>query len=404
MEVSPNLDSGTREPDPTIVEIQSEEMKIDPRSRNCSESKMNEQSDIVQEKIDNKKKVVTDKLNKKKTKWFNNENESDLSYIEQLENDSEMENSSLENPIRDNEITMKDQCQWFLRTVGGTNLTSNPAVVSSSGKYIFISSEDKIHVYGSKSGQLLRQLNTGRILAIQKTNVDEEIVVASRKKVVVWNFKEVKITFKWKISHNKVPNYEQGLECIYIPVQFYLDHEIFVTVSKKEKKLCLYRINLQTNSNHKIFQNINSGSVNVGNNDNTVAAVSDHREHGFKDATLLVYDKNLAKNISMHTDKERPYTCVRVHPFSKVVAAGDISGRILVYSGELFAFAHYSIYTQFTSRSRTGGTQYIYSPLAQLISDQPLLVSGRIHLVLRRSRGCFVQVEAGGRKQTKFCS
>jgi hypothetical protein len=55
--------------------------------------------------------------------------------------------------------------------------------------------------------------------------------------------------------------------------------------------------------------------------------------HGFANVTLLCYDRRLAKVQSFNTDKERPFTVARCHPREKVIACGDTSGRILIFSG-----------------------------------------------------------------------
>ena len=222
---------------------------------------------------------------------------------------------------------------WQLSTVGGTDLTRLGAAVSAGGAHVFVAGRGSVLVLAARSGKIVRELNTGEVTAIQRSNSDSEVVVASKNKVVVWDFKEVKVVTQYKFSLHKLSKHEQGLQSVYIPENFHQDHEIFVTVRKKEKKTALHRINLSSGSTHAIFSNVKPGSVHVGDGDNLVTAISDHKEHGFQDATLLVYNKNLAKNMSFHADKERPFTCARVHPASKVVAVGDTSGRIIVYAG-----------------------------------------------------------------------
>merc|ERR1719195_1057552 len=222
---------------------------------------------------------------------------------------------------------------WQLSTVGGTDLSRLGAAVSAGGAHVYVAGRGSVLVLAAKSGKIVRELNTGEVTAIQRSNSDSEVVVASKNKVVVWDFKEVKVVNQYKFSLHKMSKHELGLQSVYIPENFHQDHEIFVTVRKKEKKMALHRINLSSGSNHAIFSNVKPGSVHVGDGDNLVSAISDHKEHGFQDVTLLVYNKNLAKNMSFHADKERPFTCVRVHPASNVVAVGDTSGRIIVYAG-----------------------------------------------------------------------
>jgi len=221
---------------------------------------------------------------------------------------------------------------WKMRTISGIDVTSKPATVSPGGKYIFVNSSKNILIYSAASGLLVRKLNTiGPVWAVQKTDNEHEIVIAYKKKIQVWDFIQIKVIREQKISRKEIHDYDSGLESIYIPERFYQDQEIFVTVNRKQKS-SLFRVNLLTESLSRIFQNIKPGTVDTGEHDNLVCAISDNKEHGFKDSSLLVYDKNLSKNISLHTDKERPYTVVRLHPERRVVAAGDSTGRVLVYS------------------------------------------------------------------------
>ena len=224
---------------------------------------------------------------------------------------------------------------WKMRTISGVDVTSQPAVVSHGGKFIFVNSAEKILVYSAASGQLVRKLNTGRVLAVQKTDQEHELVIAYKKRVEVWDFIQIKVVRKLKIYSKEIFSYDTGLESIYIPDRFYEDHEIFVTVHGKQKS-SLFRVNLLTKIQSRIFQNIRVGSVHTGEKDNLVCAISDHREKGYKDASLLVYDKNIAKNMSFHADKERPFTVARLHPEKRILVVGDTAGRILVYSGESY--------------------------------------------------------------------
>ena len=224
---------------------------------------------------------------------------------------------------------------WKMRTISGVDVTSKPAVVSHGGKFIFVISTEKILVFSAASGQLVRKLNTGRVFAVQKTDQEHEIVIAYKKRVEVWDFIQIKVIRKLKIYSKEIFSYDTGLESIYIPDRFYEDQEIFVTVHGKQKS-SLFRLNLLTKSQSRIFQNIKVGSVHTGEKDNLVCAISDHREKGYKDATLLVYDKNIAKNLSFHADKERPFTVARLHPEKRILVVGDTTGRILVFSGESY--------------------------------------------------------------------
>jgi len=242
-----------------------------------------------------------------------------------LERNDEVEKRSL------GEKRISSADAWVISVVSGVNLTSKELVVSSDGKHIFVNSGDKVVVYSTSSGQMVRQLNTGPIISIQKGNQEGELIVATLKKLCIWNFMDVRIVNKFKIEcRNKLQSFEKV--DIYIPETFNDNKEIFLGL-KKDSKVSLFRLNLETNESAKIFNDFKVGTLHLGAKDQLVCAISDHKEHGFKDCTLLMYDRNLSKVMTLHTDKNRPYTCVKVHPSEKVVACGDTSGRILVYSG-----------------------------------------------------------------------
>jgi len=318
MEVSPNLDNIESD---SILEDSSTIKKKSRQKKSFDKSPTKLAKNMTLDK--KRKNSETKMIETSKRNGFHDTDHSE----------SEMDTSIMENP-EDDQVPMEveDGEPWYASTVSGLDLTSRPAAVSFGGKYVLVNSSGKIMVYSSKSGQLVRKLNTGQVLAIQRTDKEEEVVVATKKKVVIWNFVDVKAATKFKISSNKVPNYEGGLQSSYIPENFHKEHEIYVTVSKKEGNTSLHRLNLDAGSNHQIFNNIKPGTVHVGDADNLVCAISDHKKHEFKDVTLLVYNKNLAKNMSVHADKDRPFTCARVHPLSRVVAVGDTSGRIIVYT------------------------------------------------------------------------
>ena len=211
MEVSPNVD-----PDP----IDTDEPKLNEsksRSKKSSTSKMNKKSELKKQKHKFDQQTVLDE-------GIEMKEESDMEVSMNggdSQDESEMDTSILYNPDSGDHDDADGQDGWYMRTMGGRDLTSKPSVVSPSGKYVFINAGDKVLVYNSKTGLLLRQLITGEAYSIQKTDKDEEVIVAGQKKVVIWNFLDVKITKKFKIPFSKVPKYELGLKDIYIPDSFH---------------------------------------------------------------------------------------------------------------------------------------------------------------------------------------
>ena len=222
---------------------------------------------------------------------------------------------------------------WVMKEVSGIDLISKRIVVTDDGKYILVNSVDKVLVYSVASGQLVREIETGIVLAMQKGSKEGEVMVATKKKIAIWNFMDVKISKKYSLEFDRKHQDKTILE-IFIPERFEDTKEIFFCAQGPgDKKVPLFRMDVAHRTSVRIFENVKLGSVDIGQQDNLVCAISDHKAHGFKDSTLLMYDRNLSKVMTVHTDKERPFTCARVHPVSKVIACGDSSGRVLVYSG-----------------------------------------------------------------------
>lgn len=222
---------------------------------------------------------------------------------------------------------------WVMKPVSGVDLVSKEAVVTGDGKHVLINSLDKVLVYSTASGQMVRQLNTGKVMAVQKSDKEGEVVVATKRKICTWNFMELKIVKKYPLRIDTVKKFQpKDILDIFIPEKFAETKEVLICV-KGDKKTPLYRMDVVNNNCVRIFENVKVGSVHIGENGNLVCAISDHKDHGYKDSTLLMYDRNLLKVMSVHTDKARPFTCAKVHPVSKVVACGDTSGRIQVFSG-----------------------------------------------------------------------
>lgn len=222
---------------------------------------------------------------------------------------------------------------WVMKPVSGVDLVSKEAVVTGDGKHVLINSTDKVLVYSTASGKMVRQLNTGKVLAVQKSDKEGEVVVATKRKICTWNFMEVKIVKKYPLRFDTIKKFQlKDILDIFVPEKFAETKEILICV-KGDKKTPLYRMDVVNNNCVRIFENVKVGSVHIGENGNLVCAISDHKDHGYKDSTLLMYDRNLLKVMSVHTDKARPFTCAKVHPVSKVVACGDTSGRIQIFSG-----------------------------------------------------------------------
>ena len=164
MEVSPNLDNIESD---SILEDSSTIKKISRQKKSFDKSPTKLAKNMTLDK--KRKNSETKMIETSKRNGFHDTDHSE----------SEMDTSIMENP-EDDQVPMEveDGEPWYASTVSGLDLTSRPAAVSFGGKYVLVNSSGKIMVYSSKSGQLVRKLNTGQVLAIQRTDKEEEVVVA----------------------------------------------------------------------------------------------------------------------------------------------------------------------------------------------------------------------------------
>ena len=85
------------------------------------------------------------------------------------------------------------ETKWNLRTVSGLDLIGKEVSVTTDSKHVVVASGDRVLVYAAASGQLVRSLNTGTVLAAVVGQGEGEVYVATKKKICLWNFQTVKI-------------------------------------------------------------------------------------------------------------------------------------------------------------------------------------------------------------------
>ena len=164
------------------------------------------------------------------------------------------------------------------------------------------------------------------------TDTNGEVIVASKKKIVVWNYETMSVVNKFKL------NFDGGHKHLSLKslLQIYLPHNCVQQTGE------LYAIAEEEGGggvaagSNLIFRHVTLSSQHVGDGGNTLVSLSDHKVHGFLNATLLCYDRRLAKVQTFNTDKDRPFTVARCHPLEKVIACGDTSGRVLIFTCQAF--------------------------------------------------------------------
>ena len=173
----------------------------------------------------------------------------------------------------------------------------------------------------------------GEILSMSLTGLPGQIALAGRKRVTIWNYEETKMVGKYEyFPSDKKFNYD-GILSVLLPDNFLDTGDVFVTVLDRHKMNNLVRISVHEKCVHQIFKHVTVGTQHIGDNNNSLVTIANHKVRGFKNTTVLCYDRNLSKVQGYNTDRERPFTITRCHPEEKTVACGDSSGRILIFSG-----------------------------------------------------------------------
>ena len=217
----------------------------------------------------------------------------------------------------------------MVQTCGGRDLVSRPLLMSRDGKHIFTAGDKKVTVFNTETGLPVRELNTGPTVKLGLTQNASELVVAGLNAVTTWNYELAKIDSKKK--YFRVEKKISVLDAL-IPNNFSDAKEVYLSYTEEESSKCkLLRVDVKSNTSKQIFSDIGPESVHLGGNDNYVIAIE--QLHGSKTNKMLCYDKNLSTSQYFTTDKKRPLTVVRCHPTEKVIACGDISGRILIVNG-----------------------------------------------------------------------
>jgi len=222
-----------------------------------------------------------------------------------------------------------------LKLCGGRDFLSKPVELSSDGKYIFCAEELKVTMFSAQSGLPIKSVNTGKILSIALSDQPGQLLVATNKMVALWDYEMAKVVSKHKYynKNSKHTFIGKGIMAVYIPTNFTTSGDVYITCSDKKNAKNLMRVNVFESSCTQIFKDVSLGTQHIGDNNNSLVTLSDHKIHGFKNSTVLCYDRNLTLVQGYNTDRERPFTIVRCHPTEKTFACGDSSGRVLIFDG-----------------------------------------------------------------------
>jgi len=135
--------------------------------------------------------------------------------------------------------------------------------------------------------RFFRQINTDVILSIALTDTSGQVIVASKKKIVVWNYETMTVVTKLKL------NLESGSKSFNLTssnlLQLFLPHncveggEIFAVSAGKKNLRPLLRVQLTGDAAPSspncsvIFRHVTLATQHVGDTSNTLVSLSDHK-------------------------------------------------------------------------------------------------------------------------------
>jgi len=289
------------------------------------------------DEVENMEVLETVFLKPEKTKDYNKKlkKEKRKKFKEKLRSDRDEAKKSNDKLPKSDE---NPEPSWAISSCGGVDLISKPLLVSSDNKNIVVNGGDRVLVYNALSGSIVRTISTGPLLNICDTGDPNTVLVATKRKIMLWDISKVKIIKKINIFPDGGSNKHykpEDIVDILLASNAMKVNEIYLVAKAKKDLNALYRVNLSDQENQvvKILRHVTIGSVHIGDNNNTLVAITNNKAHGYSNSSLECYDRNLRKVQNFNTDKDRPFTIVRVHPREKLVAAGDASGRIFVLTG-----------------------------------------------------------------------
>jgi len=224
-----------------------------------------------------------------------------------------------------------------VQSCGGRDLISAPLLISKDGKLIFAAGDNRLTVFNIETGQPVRELKTGKVLALSLTSNPAEVIVVGEVEIVTWNHELTKQITRTPFFADKEKGV--GVHGVVFPANYEQSQEVYVTTKfsnqKKENQHNVYRLSLTDAENPRtIFKKVYGSSIHIGNNDGCLVVIGDQEsEMGGEKNLMMCYDRHLSITHKLKINTARPLTIVRCHPKKKIVACGDITGRILIVNG-----------------------------------------------------------------------
>lgn len=225
----------------------------------------------------------------------------------------------------------KNHPDLTIQDVGGRDFLTKPVLLTKDGNFIISCQDFKIYIFSSQTGLPVKSINTNKILSIALSERPGEVVVAGLRSVTVWNYEETKVVEKFKYRLGGRVSWSD-LQTVFLPNNFTTSGDVYLTFLNKTQNNFV-RVNVREKNSNVIFKNVTIDSQHIGDNDNSIVSLSNHKVPAMKNTSFVCYDRNIAKVQCFQADSERPLTIVRCHPAEKTIAVGDTSGRILIFAG-----------------------------------------------------------------------
>ncbi|XP_063233098.1 WD repeat-containing protein 75 [Bacillus rossius redtenbacheri] len=228
-----------------------------------------------------------------------------------------------------------ENMKFIVKRVTGESLVGARPEFSSNGMILFVTSENVVRAYSTRTGKHVRDYEglTAKAVGVRLHPSNPQLLLACSQsgELAQWKWEtdlppkviNLKISFHWFAVTgfdvvDQLPYYE-----VVITFQSIKNKPEKLMVFNSETGECTNKINFTLRDNGHNF------AVGGEKGSKFVAGIS----------SVLLYIFNLQRNED-HRERlggDRVFTCVACHPREYTVAAGDNTGRVLLYQGCLRA-------------------------------------------------------------------
>ncbi|RWS14561.1 WD repeat-containing protein 75-like isoform X1 [Dinothrombium tinctorium] len=252
-----------------------------------------------------------------------------------------------------------ERCDYFGKVIGGQNITKRRPLFSFDCKLLLVPSVKTVRVYVVDSGQLLKCLRIDdllegeEIVCIQLHPINsftQCICFTSKSRIVVFDYLEAVLIKQFFFNSNAIiferekPTDVRNLQITFAHIFDYAfrnsrkpdlilayllyDHnDCSLYFSRIEETETSFAESRMQTFILKANPTLDELAIAFGDNYKFVATIYD--------CDLRVYELNFKEKVKSKKHKiPQQFRCIACHPHERIIAAGDVGGRIFVYTND----------------------------------------------------------------------